>query len=263
MRNKKGVSPLLAAVLLIAFSIVLAAIVSNFVIKKTKEFKPEVIAEDSVYCDSVSLGYKIDSANYGLEGNNLITGIVLVNKGTFSVYQLLINTPGLPSITVRLLDNDNKEIPIYPSDNTSTEEKENEYPIGKLQIGSGPEIKIIPIIKDSDTGNFVKCPNKELTIELLGLAGGNVQALENIILNGQPLSVTENVDSDSDSLTNLEEVILGTDPTTSNTIKDTDGNDVLPEDANSDGIEDIIEISVVTQVIETTSPIGIPKDDVE
>ena len=36
MKNKRGISPLLAAVLLLALTISMAAVVSNYVIKKTK-----------------------------------------------------------------------------------------------------------------------------------------------------------------------------------------------------------------------------------
>lgn len=204
MKNKKGVSPLLGAVLLIAFSIVLAAIVSNFVIKKTKEFKPDVIAEESVYCDSVNLGYKL-SENYGTEtiGEvNLIKGIILVNKGTFSIHQLILNTPGLQPIQIKL----NPIMLPQPPENT--------YNI-KLQIGSNPEVKIIPIIKDSDTGNLVKCTDKQLTLNFLGLSGGNVAALQEYIksgtlsINNQEL-IADADDEDGDGLPNLQEVFLKT-----------------------------------------------------
>ncbi len=228
MKNKKGVSPLLAAVLLIAFSIVLAAIVSNFVIKKTKEFKPDVIAEESVYCDSVSLGYKIDPGTYGI-GNDLIEGIILVNKGTFSIYQLLINTPGLPSITVRLLDtaDSSKETPISPS---------GKYPI-KLQVGSSPEVKIIPIIKDSDTGNFVKCSNKELIINLYGLSGGNAEEIATLIKTD---SLPEDIA--------LNAIILGV---SEETMEESTSQAI--GDVNQNKITDTTEIGVMIQIIETTS----------
>ena len=48
-KNKRGVSPLLAAVLLVAFSVALAGIVANYVIKKTNEFDPNLIAEETIF----------------------------------------------------------------------------------------------------------------------------------------------------------------------------------------------------------------------
>src|SRR3989338_391385 len=104
--TKRGISPLIATVLLVAFSIALAAIVSTYVINKTKEFKPEAIIEDSLLCDSVALGYsvestggsdevlKYDSALSDKEGNVILyklTGLKLVNKGAFNIHRFLIN----------------------------------------------------------------------------------------------------------------------------------------------------------------------------
>src|SRR3989344_7404170 len=105
MGNKKGVSPLLAAVLLVAFAIALGAIVSNYLIKQAKEFNPEKIAEESVFCESVTLGYDIDDpTNLGFQ-EKTISGrpftffeyITVINRGAFSIHQLIISAGGMAS----------------------------------------------------------------------------------------------------------------------------------------------------------------------
>src|SRR3989338_1842940 len=107
MKSKRGISPLLASVLLVALAITMAAIVSNFVINKTKEFNPEQIAEQSLFCDSVSLGYTINDPDklniYGENDNDPNTGkrinakvslfspVTLINRGAFSIHQFIVN----------------------------------------------------------------------------------------------------------------------------------------------------------------------------
>ena len=43
--SKRGISPLIAAILLVAFAVTLAALVSTYVINKTKEFAKQEIKE--------------------------------------------------------------------------------------------------------------------------------------------------------------------------------------------------------------------------
>ncbi len=52
---KRGISPLIATVLLVAMGVALAALVSTYVIKQTKAFKPESFIEDSPYCEDLNL----------------------------------------------------------------------------------------------------------------------------------------------------------------------------------------------------------------
>ena len=160
MKNKRGVSPLLAAVLLIAFSIAMAAIVSNYLINRAKEFNPESIAQQSVFCESVNLGFSVDTPeDFGIQtpssGVELLGPITLINRGSFSIHQLIINAPGRQSITVGLPE------PIPPG-------AENKYELAGIQINSGSpetEISIVPIIKDLEKDQFVKCTDRQLIID--------------------------------------------------------------------------------------------------
>src|SRR3989344_2957906 len=87
--NKRGISPLIATVLLVAFAVALAGIVSTYVISKTKEFKPEAIVEDSLLCDEVNLGFSVDSDLSNVKCDSItdstdvkyFKGLKLKNKG--------------------------------------------------------------------------------------------------------------------------------------------------------------------------------------
>ena len=180
MKKKRGISPLLASVLLVALAITMAALVSNFVIKKTKEFDPSKLAEQSTFCESVTLGYMInapDIPNFNVyepngnpepinnqklsDGVFLISPITLVNRGSFSIHQLIINAPGLESSTLPLTT------PLKPGI------ADNKYRLG-IQISDpalnlDTEIKIIPVIKDPEKSTddkpvFVKCTERQLVI---------------------------------------------------------------------------------------------------
>ena len=175
MNSKRGISPLIATVLLVAFSLILAAIVSNFILKKTRDFNPSILAEDSVFCDSVNLGYGIDQAQSlklgkyeeGLSpnpfaasgtlpsGTHLFGPFNLTNKGTFSIKQLIITAPGKGSKTFPIFING------VPGQLAPAQSKEFYV---SLDFGSslGDEIKIVPIIKDTEKNQFVRCPTKQV-----------------------------------------------------------------------------------------------------
>lgn len=177
MKNKKGISPLLAAVLLLALTISMAAIVSNYIIKKTKEFNPDTIAEQSTFCESVTLGYTIqeqdvpkfkvyeegddDPLNPGKkisgDGVFLLSPITFVNRGSFSIYQLIINAPGLQSTVYPII---NAKKRIEPGAN-------NKY-VTSLQINPSDknrQIKIVPVINDSEKNVLVKCTDRQLIVD--------------------------------------------------------------------------------------------------
>ncbi|MBI2148539.1 hypothetical protein HYU23_02570 [Candidatus Woesearchaeota archaeon] len=175
---KKGVSPLLAAVLLVALAVTMSAIVSNYVIKKTREFNPEQLAEQSIYCESVALGYTIQDSSklaiYGQGENDPARGdpikskgvflfgpITLVNRGSFSIHQLIISAPGLQSLTYPVFGKDNKITELKPGvDNKYTLSMQVNMDNTKLD----KEIKIVPVIKDIEKNQFVKCSERQLVI---------------------------------------------------------------------------------------------------
>ena len=103
MKSKKAISPLIATVLLVGFSIVLAGIVTTFVINKTKEFQPEKIIEDDLLCDNVAIDITVPDINLlsyitASDGTTkLLKGLNLTNKGSFTIHKVTINSPGFPS----------------------------------------------------------------------------------------------------------------------------------------------------------------------
>lgn len=165
MKKKKGVSPLLATVLLVAFAIALAAIVSTYVINKAREFDPSSIAQSSVYCDSVSLGYTINDPNLlgfvtKTGGYKFLSGLTLVNRGTFSIQQLIITAPGQGTRTYPIID---KSVTPYKVGKIKPG-ADNKYPI-ELQLNtvSRPEvIRIVPVIMDIEKNQLVECTDRQL-----------------------------------------------------------------------------------------------------
>ncbi|MBS3168051.1 hypothetical protein J4216_02935 [Candidatus Woesearchaeota archaeon] len=192
MKNKRGISPLLSAVILVAFVVTLGAVVSSYFIKQAKEFDPNLIAEESVYCDSVGLGYDVlDRANFNThqEGGidpvtmdpatpgsgrpinfgpnpsptrRLLSPLTLINKGTFSIHKLIITAPGAGSVTYQIVDSSGAT----PTLSSISPGQNNKYNIS-IDLNTGfndDEIKIIPIINDTEKSQFIRCVNRQIVI---------------------------------------------------------------------------------------------------
>jgi len=186
-KNKRGISPLIATVLLVAFAVAMAAFVSTFVIKKTKEFKPASFVEDSALCDSVTLAYDIIkdptstppdklklSLAPGVTNTYLIEGLSLRNKGSFSIYKITINAPGQSSdldFTKKLAS------PKGLTPSTSTFAKDPDPGFITFAFKRDPKnknIKIVPWVKDpdkdpADPESNVVCSKKVLLIDPVDL----------------------------------------------------------------------------------------------
>src|SRR3989338_11616931 len=157
MKSKKAISPLIATVLLVGFSIVLAGIVTTFVINKTKEFQPEKIIEDDLLCDNVAIDITVP--NPGLlvytiatdDTTKLLKGLNLINKGSFTIHQLTINSPGFSTSESQL------NPVILPEEGYD-----------KLRLAVADEedlISIIPWIKHPEEENtYIKCQMSEIKI---------------------------------------------------------------------------------------------------
>ena len=170
--KKKGVSPLIATVLLVAFAVAIGAVVSNYIIKQTKEFKPEKLVEDSLLCDDVNLGYSIDPSTDILPKDwlclyepNVLAGINIVNKGKFSIYKYSLTTQGKSSPS--------DEPAGHYDGGTFTKDASGIKPGKKQQMFFGVNgdirdktIRIIPIVKNPEAENeFVKCTKSALVID--------------------------------------------------------------------------------------------------
>lgn len=184
MKNKKGISPLIATVILVAISVALAATISTYLINKAKEFKPGELVEGSVYCESVTLGYdaNLDSEDSSMDfeitrggDGQILKNIVLVNRGSFAIHKLIITAPGYSTLTTNIL---------------IEEEDSGESVLGKIDPGENNkysidiafrddqttniadrEINIVPVICDSEKSEcvendkvFVVCPDRKLVI---------------------------------------------------------------------------------------------------
>ena len=154
--KKKGVSPLLAAVLLIAIAIALGAIVSNFLIKEAKKFNPEELAQQSVYCESVNLGYKVNDAEDLCIGHpsgfDILQGVNITNKGSFAIQGFKITAPGFNS----------RDYPVTNAINPGGGE------IIEIQINNDlddKKIKIVPIVKDLEKNQNIVCADRALIMD--------------------------------------------------------------------------------------------------
>ncbi len=161
---------MLATVILVAIAITIGAMVSNYMINKAKEFDPSALVEESVYCESVTLGYTAyaddtddHDALEGCGGGNM-GPIYLINRGAFAIHKLIISSPGFESSPPRNIILGGEASQINPGDPY--------YPI-TVQINRDDEnknIKIIPIIKDIEKDDaFVSCVKRQLVINHEGL----------------------------------------------------------------------------------------------
>lgn len=108
MKTKKAAADLIAWVLLIGFSIALAAFVTNFVIEETKKFNPEdVVGGSKVYCEDVVLSIeKLEgslSTDSSCSGQKFSGTITLKNKGKFTIYNIKILGGGAGSVSINKL----------------------------------------------------------------------------------------------------------------------------------------------------------------
>lgn len=143
---KKAISPLIAWILLIGFTVTMAAFVSNWVIQQTKEtFQPEKLLE-SLSCEGVSFSItkicKEDgNCNKGQDyiGVNL-KEIQLINKGAFTIRNITILS--LYNPTIKSNDFDEGLIP-------GESEDMNPTAINSIciKLDGKNEIKLIPSIE--------------------------------------------------------------------------------------------------------------------
>ncbi len=162
--HKKGVSPLIAAVMLIGFAIVIGTFVSTFIIAKVKQTNFAAY-EDSPYCEQTVLEIVTDPAhpdNFKIEGSGdafTVKGLALKNKGTFSVYGIVLNAPGKGTQKAR-----------YKPEDVLKPGSLNALATAGIPFAGGTETKltIIPEIKDpeSETVKYIVCSKAASTMDL-------------------------------------------------------------------------------------------------
>ncbi len=165
--KKKAVSPLVAWVLLIGFTIGVGVLVSNFIIKQTeKTFRPEELAIGSLYCGEVA--FTVDSYCRDILPNNPegwgLLKLSLKNRGAFTITKIGINLKddrGTVSDIVDLSPNvlkpgDEADFPIAVKDKANIDSN-------KKLIGTAVEkITLTPIILEE--GRNVSCGEKRFII---------------------------------------------------------------------------------------------------
>ncbi len=165
MRKKKGVSPLIATVMLVGFAVALAAVVSTFVIKETKKFNPESFLEESPYCENIVIeavqlhdaqGKPRDILIEKLEGGfYTLKGMGVKNKGSFVVKRYIFKSGG-------------KELPVIPDVGEGKPGQITQVN-GKGLVffpkdGEERIIKIQPAVNDPEKEKIIPCPKQEITV---------------------------------------------------------------------------------------------------
>ncbi|MCD6478093.1 MAG: hypothetical protein J7K87_03750 [Candidatus Aenigmarchaeota archaeon] len=157
MRNSKGVSPLIASIILIGFVIAVAAITSPWFksITKSKMYEVEESSKGQIDCVFSSIDFDSSDISYNLSGTTDWVNITLDNTGTVPLYDFEV------SLTV------NGVTKVYSP--TSYSQKTSSDP-----LEAGGRIILITNITDGLSGTLQKvrvvaknCPNeaqKEVTL---------------------------------------------------------------------------------------------------
>jgi len=164
LKSKKGVSPLIATVLLIAFAVALGAVVMNWgrtYVEDTAKFAREK-SDIEIKCSSdVKLEFlKIKDVKhicYYYDASNLKVNFTVENTGKLDVYGLQVTVVGNKEVNTTEIDleasnNVLKRARFYK--NTS---------VNMGDIGDPSQIRIVPVIKIE--GNKNACPGTALVEE--------------------------------------------------------------------------------------------------
>lgn len=175
--SKRGISPLIATVLLVGFTIVMAGIVSTFIIKQTKEtFNPDKLLEDSTLCDQMVLGVVVSKADdlKIIQGSsiNYLRGVYVQNKGTYAIRGITLTVDGIPDEMTYIFDKDIAKTltgkdtitPLIPSTDAGT---------NMIKPGKNYEFGIDPISTPSECITELKNANPPKPCGI-PIANGNI-----------------------------------------------------------------------------------------
>ena len=155
--SKKGVSPLIATILLIAFAVALGSVVMNWGLNLN-------LGKPSDICRNVEIKIRsIDAAEvcFGGFGPNGYINFIIDNTGSTDVSGLAVWIIGEKG--TRLFDLDNimlKKASLY-------DKKDKEVSYDFTKFGNIKQIQFIPKIKSGETINI--CPKKTITAERIGV----------------------------------------------------------------------------------------------
>ena len=169
MRFKRGVSPLIAAVLLIAFSLAIAGIVMNFTTSSTDKLidKTKGMVEESECREDVGLQIIEGCTTTTTPPPTTQHRFTVSNTGTLSIVKVATRQyydDGSISTDPSLKDkfSISSETKLYPSNG------EGKPSVCTITLGDTIQrLEIIPFINDED-GNPKACSNKKVSFEASG-----------------------------------------------------------------------------------------------
>ncbi len=159
--NKRGISPLIATVLLIGFAVAMAAFVSTYIINQTKQIDVEQMIGSDELCSEVSL--QVISDDNLCEEVDVPDGTVtscstrimkmphaaFKNKGAFTIWEFVVNPEQLTSYNFSI----SNDVGLPPSSSGGV----------NLPFCENHKIHIVPVIKED--GALVQCPTRSVTID--------------------------------------------------------------------------------------------------
>ncbi len=182
MRKKRGVSPLIATVLLVGFAVALAAIVSTFVIKETKKFNPESFLEDSPFCENIVIeavgNIKANTGDMttipiGIKsvggGFYELQGIGIKNKGSFNVKAFSVKSGGTnPTPIIPGKEDPADDTSLYegrPGGVTIVRKKSDQSVIGIPFVKNDEQTIVIQAsVRDPEKDKVFPCPKQEIRV---------------------------------------------------------------------------------------------------
>ena len=168
---KKGISPLIATVLIIGFTIAIAGIVTSFLLNSSKDIKFEKFMEDNEFCDQVAISITEADCSGGIN-----CPITLKNKGSFNIYGVIIhsdtvNTEAMPyfSDDETISDNEILKPGKILKDGATGDGIDQAYSLPKEKVTLTPIIKNPEYDGDFDVNNKesqILCTRSTSTIDL-------------------------------------------------------------------------------------------------
>ena len=155
MNNKRGISPVIATVLLILLGVILAVIIFLWARSFVSETAQKDIGEGpeavELFCDDI----KFDAEAY-LEGDNVIVSVV--NQGNVPLYGIEIKTKGVGYTKV---------IDAQPFSDTLTSGSNQQATFEKGDLDKGVDLLISPILlgKVGETPKAYTCEEDVYSIE--------------------------------------------------------------------------------------------------
>lgn len=157
LNSKKGVSPLIATILLIAFAVALGSVVMNWGLSLN-------LGESADKCRDVEIKIRnvgISEVCYGGSGPNGYVNFIIDNAGTIDVNGLAVWIVGEKG--TRLFDLENIQI----KKGSLYDKKDKDVNYDFITYGDIKQVQFIPKIKAGQTTEI--CPKNSVKVEKIGI----------------------------------------------------------------------------------------------